>query len=594
MEENDVRTNTGSESLCTESAAARLPTTTANEAPAAIRDDNVATPKRIEMEGKACSEVESCHVDFGKIYHRRFWTVLACSGVAGVCATLAIWRRAGRAAAAGVVSAFTFIAFRQHTAPRRKLRHIPGPAPDFFGGNLRETYEALSGIADCTVRWHQEHGHVVRVQIGSKVMVMCAEPALIERHFRGMEPLLNRPSPPLKAPYPHLLFSRDDQWKRMRRTMAPIFSEKNLRLFAAPMQKALDVLLEVLHATPRGQSVDISRRLGLLTMDVIGSSAFGTRLNCQKATSSLADAAQSIFAGALTRANVPVFVLQVFPWLRPFVMATILTRRLFMTGPSAHHAVLDRAVEKMVKERRANPVDDKDLLELLLQARDSDSGLWLSDAEVHGNSRVMLLAGYETTSNALGYIVFAIAQNKEVERKLLAEIDRLSGLSSSGGCDDERTSLKDSLSKYEYVSWVCNEALRLFPPVHNWPRDTSRDLEFGGHHVPAGTAIVVSAIAIHRDSRFYPDPMNFKPERWDPAGQEQQQRPECAFVPFGFGARKCIGYRFAIQEMQMAVVRIYSEFTFRLNPSMQLPLQLEPSITMSPLEGISVIPERRN
>lgn len=254
--------------------------------------------------------------------------------------------------------------------------------------------------------------------------------------------------------------------------------------------------------------------------------------------------------------------------------------------PQAFQLIV-KTVKGVIEDRKANPKPDKDLLNMMMQAKDSQSGKGLEEPEVIGNSLVMLMAGYETTSNALSYAVFLLAQNPDVESRMVAEIK-----STRAGNPEPPT--KEELPEYNYVLWVCNETLRMLPPVPTYPREASKDLNICGYDVPAGTAVFVSAYAIHHDEKHYADPLVFRPERWDPNGKEQQERHPNAFLPFGYGARKCIGYRFALQEMQLTLIRLYSEFTFKLDPSMPLPLQLEPGITMTPWGGISVLPERRN
>ena len=166
----------------------------------------------------------------------------------------------------------------------------------------------------------------------------------------------------------------------------------------------------------------------------------------------------------------------------------------------------------------------------------------------------------------------------KVEHRLLAEVDSVASTSS--------LSLED-MPRFPYVNAIVKETLRLVPPAPNIGRMAVKEVTVGGYVIPKGTYVFVDAFSIHRDPQLYAKPHEFAPERFLPGGEAVAEGfPPCAYIPFGAGPRKCLGYKFALLELTLAVVRIYKEFVFRLCPE-----QVEediPNMTM----GISLAAAR--
>jgi len=193
----------------------------------------------------------------------------------------------------------------------------------------------------------------------------------------------------------------------------------------------------------------------------------------------------------------------------------------------------------------------------------------------------MLLAGYETTSNALAFAIYLLAKHPNIEAKMVDEIDHL--------VTDQRALSLETMGDYVYVDAVCRESLRLLPSAGLFARQASQDVVIKGYLIPKGTTVVVPTFALHRHEAHWPEAALFKPERWlnRPPGLT-----DAAWLPFGLGPRKCIGYRFALQEMMLTLIGLYKDFHFRLQHP-DRPLQLENGITASPVGGIPVLVEHR-
>jgi cytochrome P450 len=181
----------------------------------------------------------------------------------------------------------------------------------------------------------------------------------------------------------------------------------------------------------------------------------------------------------------------------------------------------------------------------------------------------LLLAGHETTALALTFTFFLLGQHADVERKLLAELD-----AELGG---DRPTVTD-LDDLTYLEQVVTESMRLYPPVPGIVREPVEDDEIGGYHVPAGVTVSMSQHVVHRDPRWYDDPMAFRPERWTDGFRESI--PTLAYFPFAAGPRRCVGDRFALLEARLVLATILQEYHLELVSSPSL--DLRPSITARP------------
>ncbi len=204
-------------------------------------------------------------------------------------------------------------------------------------------------------------------------------------------------------------------------------------------------------------------------------------------------------------------------------------------------------VDGLVTRRRERPAAVPDLLELALAARDDD-GCSFDDPALADELATLLLAGHETTATALGWAWYALAQNPAVEAKLHAELDDVLG---------DRDPNPDDLPRLRYTDAVFSETLRLYPPASAFGRRVLERCEVGGYTLEAGAGVVISPYVVHRNPGYYPEPERFRPERF-----EQNERPEFAYVPFGGGARRCIGDAFARMEGVLVLATLARRFRF--------------------------------
>jgi cytochrome P450 len=196
----------------------------------------------------------------------------------------------------------------------------------------------------------------------------------------------------------------------------------------------------------------------------------------------------------------------------------------------------------------------------------------MTDRQVRDEAMTLFLAGHETTSNALSWTFYLLARHPEARARMEAEIDALA-----------KAPTYEDLKKLPYTLAVFKEAMRLYPPAYSLGRRALHDVVIGEHLLKKGTIVIVNVIGIHRREDLWPSPERFDPERF--LDDEGNQRPRCAYMPFGAGPRICIGNHFASMEGHVLLATIARHARFELTSSADV--ELEPLVTLRPRGGVS-------
>jgi cytochrome P450 len=217
---------------------------------------------------------------------------------------------------------------------------------------------------------------------------------------------------------------------------------------------------------------------------------------------------------------------------------------------------------------------------MLLLARDEEGSGGMTDTQVRDEALTLFLAGHETTADALTWTWYLLSQNPQAEAALHAELERvLAG----------RLPSFEDLPQLRYTASVFAEALRLYPPAWGIGRRALEDYPVGDFVIPARSVVLTSPYAVHRDPRWFPEPLMFRPERWL---AEDSSRPKFAYFPFGGGARVCIGERFAWMEGTLLLAVIGQGWRLRLEPGQRV--ETHARITLRPKHGMRMFAERRD
>jgi cytochrome P450 len=245
-------------------------------------------------------------------------------------------------------------------------------------------------------------------------------------------------------------------------------------------------------------------------------------------------------------------------------------------------ALLDRIVKDLIaaRRRRTEGPERDDLLAMLMEARDADTGAGMSDRQLRDEVMTLFLAGHETTANALTWTFMLLAGAPGTEARLHAEVDQVLAGQAPGFED---------LPRLPFTSRVIDESLRLYPPAWVVTRAALAPDEIGGYRIDKGDNLLLSQYLTHRHPAFWDRPEEFDPDRFLP--ERSGGRPRFAYFPFGGGPRQCIGNQFALMETVAVLARIAQTFQISLVPEHKI--ELDPSITLRPKNGVQVRVRRR-
>jgi cytochrome P450 len=239
---------------------------------------------------------------------------------------------------------------------------------------------------------------------------------------------------------------------------------------------------------------------------------------------------------------------------------------------------IDDVVYRMIDAHRKNEGDRGSLLDMMLHASPDES----PEAEQSLRDQVItiFLAGYETVANALIWTWYLLSQNPDGVRRFHEEIDSvLQG----------RVPTYDDLPRLRYTEMVLAESLRLYPPAWAMGRHALNDFQLGDYFLPAKTTVLMSQFVMHRDPRYFPDPLRFDPERFTP--EAKSKRAKFTYFPFGAGIRQCIGESFAWMEGVLALATIGQKWKLKLVP--EHPIEPQPLITLRSKHGMQMKIEAR-
>jgi cytochrome P450 len=338
-----------------------------------------------------------------------------------------------------------------------------------------------------------------------------------------------------------LLTVEGDQWRSQRRTLAPLFARRPVMRFTPIMRAAVEAVIERWRAEGPERPRDIGTEMNRLALDILARTCFSDGLGGDPEAMRVAMMTYFDVAGRVDPFDVlgiPAFVPRVTQWkARPML-------RYF-----------DHAVNAIIATRRrklAEAPDEapRDLLTALLAARDPDTGRPLSEVEAKANILTFIAAGQETTANALTWSLYLIASAPEWRARILAEAE--------AELDDDDEGLADRLTA---TRATLDEALRLYPPITATSRTASEGDELAGHKIGPGTMVVVAPYVLHRHRLLWDEPDIFDPSRFL-AGARKIERG--AYLPFGTGARMCLGASFAHQEATLVLASLVRRFDLRL------------------------------
>ncbi|MFU1782312.1 cytochrome P450 [Haloarcula japonica] len=440
----------------------------------------------------------------------------------------------------------------------------PGPKGEpLFGSSrtyARDPFRFISAL-------ERAYGDVARFDMGPMDTVMLCDPTAIERVLVSEADRFRKPDFQGDALGDllgdGLLLSEGETWEQQRKLANPAFSMARLSGMADRITgHAEDRIVDWSH----GDVIDAEQSMTRVTLDVILDLMMGVELSEQRV--------QTIEEQLLPLGQrfEPDPIRFAMPQWMPMPDDAEFNRAVRTLDE-----VLDDIIE--VREESLGTAEDgpMDFLSVLLRARDEGNQ---SPEQLRDEMMTMLLAGHDTTALTLTYTWFLLSEHPEVEQRVHEELDDVIG--------DERPGM-EHVRELDYLEWVIQEAMRLYPPVYTIFREPTEDVTLSGYEVESGTTLMVPQWGVHRSERFYDDPETFDPERWKP--DRAGERPRFAYFPFGGGPRHCIGKHLAMLEAQLITAVTASQY--RLEFEGETPLELLPSLTAHPRQKMSMRVEKR-
>jgi cytochrome P450 len=437
-------------------------------------------------------------------------------------------------------------------------RFIPGPPQGWIVGSLPEVQRDMLGFFQ---RCAREYGDVVYFRLGPRRMVLVSHPDYIEqvlvtenRKFTKnfalqlLRPLLGN----------GLLTSEGAVWLRNRRLIQPAFQRKRIEAYGSTMV----ALAERAVAQWRdGLEIDIHAEMMKLTLAVAAKTLMG--VDVAEASSEVGDSLEIIMADFTNRFESvqPLPVWLPTPGNLKFKRAV---RRL------------EQIIQRIVTQRRASAQPGSDLLSMLVHARDEDDGSGFDDRQLRDEVMTLLLAGHETTANALSWTWHLLSQHPQVEERLAAELQAVLAGRSPTAAD---------LPRLIYTERVILESMRLYPPAYSFGRRVVQPVTIGGYRLSKGTNVLLPQYVVHRDPRWFNEPERFEPDRW--ADDLIHRIPKYAYFPFGGGPRVCVGNTFAMLEAVLLLATVARRF--RLDLVGGHDVRPWASITLRPRTGIRCV-----
>ncbi|XP_075947652.1 cytochrome P450 3A40-like isoform X2 [Anarhichas minor] len=458
-----------------------------------------------------------------------------------------------------------------------KKMGIPGPQPvPFFGTMLAYRKGFMNFDTDC----FKKYGKVWGIFDGRQPVLCITDPAMIKAVLikECYSLFTNRRNFRLNGQlYDAVSIAEDDQWRRIRSVLSPTFTSGRLKeMFSIMKHHSANLTSSMKKKADKDEPLELKemyevnsscfpfRFFGPYSMDVVASTAFSVDID------SLNNPSDPFVTNIKKMLKFDIFsplflIVAFFPFMGP-----ILEKMEFSFFPSSVTDFFYAALKKIKSNREYSQQKSRvDFLQLMIDSQKnndlSEPNKGLSDHEILSQAMIFLFAGYETTSSSLTFLAYNLATNPHVMKRLQEEVD--STFPDKGPVEYQ------ALMQMEYLDSVINESLRLYPIAPRLERVAKATVEINGLVIPKDMVVMVPTWPLHRDASLWPEPEEFKPERFSKENKETID--PYTYMPFGAGPRNCIGMRFALVMMKLAMVEILQRFSFSVCKETEIPFEMD-------------------
>ncbi|MEQ8475269.1 cytochrome P450 [Fulvivirga sp.] len=432
------------------------------------------------------------------------------------------------------------------------FKDLPAPKGKPIFGNLKEF--AANEKHTVLEKWVNEVGSVLRISLAGKKFMVSGNADLNNeilksrpdkfRRFYKINEILE------EVGIIGVFNAEGDQWKHHRKLTSEALNLKNVQGFLPTLHKVTERLMQR-WANKNGEIVDIQKEMMRYTVDITTNIAFGYDINTLEKDG---DVIQNHLE-------------KIFPMINKRITSPIPLWRLIKSKDDKEFenalVEIEAFVQRFIDEAKERPTNHPELkqnptnfLEALLVEQEKEGGL--SDKEVFGNVFTILLAGEDTTSNSISWIIYYLCQNEKVVEKLRKEIQEVLG-------EDSLPSTNEQLTALKYTEAVAMEVMRLKPVTPNLYLQALEDVTIQNYEIKKGMTVMMQNKVPQTHNEHFSEPDAFIPDRWIPNGcpHLQNHSPQTIKV-FGAGPRFCPGRNLAFHEMKMAIAMLLKNFDFTL------------------------------
>jgi cytochrome P450 len=443
-------------------------------------------------------------------------------------------------------------------------KEVPGPRGHPVIGSLLDLVkDPLAFVSETT----KTYGDLAAVNVGPVRLYLASNPHHIKHMMQDNRYNYTKGTMwnTLRRIFSNgLLASEGDFWLRQRRLMQPAFHRQRLAALTTLMTDAVTQMLDRWEPfAENNQTISISEEMIKVALQLLLKTLFSRGV-----TEDEIHTLASSFEQALKLVNRRL-------WL------FFLPERLPLPGDQRFRdaiGAIDRIIYRLIEERRQSTEEIDDLLSMLLEARDEETGETMDDKQLRDEIFNLFLAGHETMALTITWTWYLLHQHPEVMRKVQQEVDNALG--------DRRPTFED-LPKLKYTLSVIEETMRLYPVAWIIPRAIQETELIDGYRLKPGSTVLICTYTLHRNPEFWENPDQFIPERF----LAERTVDRFAYMPFGAGPRLCIGNNFALMEMQLMVALTMQRY--HLNMVNAATIQPKILTTLQPDQPLKVIVQKR-
>uniref|UniRef100_A0A7N6AKW1 unspecific monooxygenase n=1 Tax=Anabas testudineus TaxID=64144 RepID=A0A7N6AKW1_ANATE len=454
---------------------------------------------------------------------------------------------------------------------------IPGPKPVMYWGTVAR-YNKVHYLDD--IECAQKYGRVWGMYELRRPMLAVMDPDMLKQILvkECFTYFTNRRNLRLNGDlYDAVSTAEDHQWRRIRNIISPFFTSGHIKeLFSIMKHHSHKLVLCLQSKVHNDEVIDIKDFFGPYSLDVMASCALSVDMDSINNPSSpfithatnLFRFSKLLFAfqgTELLLTDTFFFILSAIFWCFP-IFLPVLDLLGFSFFSKSSTAFFKSLLSKIQAQRKGSFVISLSV------------ATGLTDHEIISQATMFVFAGFETSATTLVFVAYNLARNPDVMKRLLKEIDAT--------FPNKAPVQYEALMKMEYLDSVVTECLRLYPPIPRLERLAKETVQINGITIPKDMTVMIPVYALHRDPELWPEPEVFKPDRFS-----KENKPHInpyTYLPFGAGPRNCLGTRFALVVVKLALVEVLQNFTFSVCEETEIPLQMEASAIIRPIRPIKL------